>query len=434
MNTNLEKVENNIVKLEITVEKADFDEAMKKSYKKNVKRFNIPGFRKGKAPMQIIKRHYGEGVFYEDAVNFCIDDTYPNAVKDNNLEPVDSPKIDIVQLEEGKDLIYSAEIVVKPEVTLNEYKGVEVKKVSYVVTDEDIEKELLALQEKNARIFVKEDAPIEKGDTAIIDFKGFIEEEAFEGGEGTDFELVIGSGSFIDNFEDQLIGVKTGEKVEVKVTFPENYGQETLNGKEAKFDVEIKEVKGKELPELNDELADDSSEFETLEELKQDIRSKKEEENKNKEKQEYEEAVIDAVTNNAEVDIPEVMINSEIDYMIKDFEQRLSYQGMDLPTYLQYTNSTEESLRAMMKETAEKKVRSGLVLEAISKAETIEVTEEELKERAKEMAKQYTAGKEEEEVNKMVDLLMNMQKDALESSIVSEKVINFLVEEAKEIA
>lgn len=432
MNTKIERVENNVVKLEITVEKEKFNEAIKKAYKKNVKRFNVPGFRKGKAPMNIITRYYGEGVFYEDAINTCCEEAYPMAVEEHNLQPVDYPKIDIVEIGSGKDFVFTAEVVTRPEVKLENYKGVEAKKNTYEVTDEDVEKQLNAMLEKNARIITKEEgAAVQKNDIAIIDFKGFVDGKAFEGGEATDYSLEIGTGTFIDNFEDQLVGLKVGEEKEVNVNFPEQYGREELNGKPAKFEVKIKEIKVKELPALDDEFAKEVSEFDTVDALKADLRTKLEEANKNREKMEYEEAVIEEVCNRAEVEIPEVMIEKEIDMMLKDLEMRLGYQGLDLASYYQYTNSSEAKVREYMKETAEKKVKTELVLEKIVKDEKIEATEEEIKERAKEMAQQYGGG---QDADKLVEAIVGAQREVLARQLANEKAIDFLVENSKEIA
>ncbi len=432
MNTKIERVENNVVKLEITVEKEKFNEAIKKAYKKNVKRFNVPGFRKGKAPMNIITRYYGEGVFYEDAINTCCEEAYPMAVEEHNLQPVDYPKIDIVEIGSGKDFVFTAEVVTRPEVKLENYKGVEAKKNTYEVTDEDVEKQLNAMLEKNARIITKEEgAAVQNGDIAIIDFKGFVDGKAFEGGEATDYSLEIGTGTFIDNFEDQLVGLKVGEEKEVNVNFPEQYGREELNGKPAKFEVKIKEIKVKELPALDDEFAKEVSEFDTVDALKADLRTKLEEANKNREKMEYEEAVIEEVCNRAEVEIPEVMIEKEIDMMLKDLEMRLGYQGLDLASYYQYTNSSEAKVREYMKETAEKKVKTELVLEKIVKDEKIEATEEEIKERAKEMAQQYGGG---QDADKLVEAIVGAQREVLARQLANEKAIDFLVENSKEIA
>ncbi len=407
MNAKLEKLENNIVKFEITVEAAKFNEAVKKAYKKNSKKYDVPGFRKGKAPLSIIEQHYGAGVFYEDAVNFCCDDTYPVALQENDIKPVDYPEIDIVEIGEGKDFVYTAKVTVIPEVELGEYKGVEVKKVQYPVTEEDINNELKAMQQKNARIETKpEEGLVEDTNIAVIDFKGSIDGTPFEGGEGADYSLEIGSGAFIDNFEEQLIGLKKGDTKDVEVSFPEEYGKEDFNGKKALFNVTIKEIKIKELPALDDEFAKDVSEFDTLEELRNDTKIKFEETNSKKEKDEYEDAVISAVCDNAKVDVPEAMVKSEVDQMIKELESKLSYQGLDLKSYYEFTNSSEEKVRDYMRETAEKRVKTRLVLEEIVKQEGIKVTEEELLEKATELAKQYS----EKDPEKMAKMLLDAQK------------------------
>ncbi|MFL0267259.1 trigger factor [Candidatus Clostridium radicumherbarum] len=430
MNVKVEKIEKNAVKLEITVEVEKFNEALKKSYAKNAKKFNIPGFRKGKAPIHIIKRYYGDGVFFEDAINFCCDDTYPVAIKENNIRPVDYPNIDIVQIEEGKDFIYTADITVYPEIELGEYKGVEVKKVEYTVSEEEIENQIKNMQEKNARIESMTEGTVENGNIAIIDFKGYVDGIAFEGGEAKDYSLEIGSGTFIDTFEEQLIGMQIGETKNVNVKFPENYGKEDLNGKPAVFEVTIKERKVKELPVLDDEFAKEVSEFDTLDELKADSRKKLQESNDMRAKREYEEAVIDAASANAAVEIPEAMINKEIDNMIKDLEMRLQYQGLDLNSYYQYTNTNEEKVREYMKESAEKRVKIDLLLEKIAKEENVEASEEELKERAAELAKQYG----EKDIDKTTELILNAQKDYLKLDVVNEKVIKLLVDNSKAIA
>lgn len=430
MNVKLEKIETNVVKLEVTVEAEKFNEAMKKSYKKNVSKFNIPGFRKGKAPINIIKKYYGEGVLFEDAIDFCCDETYPVALAENDIKPVDYPKVDIVQIGEGKDFIYSATVTVKPEVELGEYKGLEVKKVECPVLDAEIEAELISMQDKNARVETKEEGTVEKGNLAVVDFKGFIDGVAFEGGTGNDYELEIGSGTFIDNFEDQLIGMAIGDTKNVSVNFPEDYGKEEFNGKPAVFEVAIKGIKVKELPALDDEFAKEVSEFDTIEELKNEIRTKKEEENKLKAEREYESAVIDAVCDNAKIEIPEAMIEREIDGMVKDLEMRLKYQGLDLKTYYEYTNSTEESARLYMKEAAEKRVKTDLIIEKISNTESIEVTEEELVAKANEMAEQY-GGKE---IEKTAKLILDGQKDYLKVDVKNEKVIKLLIDSSKPIA
>lgn len=427
MEAKMEKIEKNLVKFEITVEAAKFQDAIKRAYNKNVKNFNVPGFRKGKVPMAIVKKYYGVGVLMEDAINFAIEGSYSKALEENNIIPVDYPQIDIVTAEEGKDFVYTAEVTVYPEVELGEYKGLKVEKPSYEVTEEDVEAKLKEMQEKNARIETKEDGEVATGDTAVIDFKGFIDDVAFEGGEGKDYSLEIGSGTFIDNFEDQLVGSKAGDKVEVNVTFPENYGREELNNKKAKFEVLVKEIKVKELPEIDDEFAKETSEFDTLAVLKADIIKKMEEANTDRAEREYEDAIIKAVVENAKVEVPAVMIEKEIDTMVKNLEQRLQYQGLNLEQYFQFTGTDEAKMREYMKENAEVKVKTDLVLEAVEKAENIDVTEEELKEKATEVAKMYSAGEDE----KMVDLLLNNQKAALTTDIKVSKTIKLLVENNK---
>lgn len=427
MNVKMEKVETNVVKLEIVVEATNFSEALKKSYNKNAKKFNVPGFRKGKAPMNLIKKYYGIEVLFDDAINFCCEDTYPKAIDENNLNPVDYPEIDIVQLEEGKDFIYTAKVVTKPEVELGAYKGVEVKKVEYKVSEEEVNKELKSMQEKNARVETKEEGEVENGNVAVIDFKGFIDGVAFEGGEGSNFELEIGSGTFIDNFEAQLVGAKVGEKKDINVTFPEAYGKEELNGKPALFEVTVKEIKVKQLPAMDDEFAKDTSDFDTLADLKADIEKRMQEGNDLRAKREFEEAAINAVCETAKVEIPEVMVKKETDFMIRDLEMRLKYQGLDLQTYYAYTNNTEEKMRDFMKEGAEKKVKTDLVLEAIRKAEGIDATEEELKAKAMEVAKQYGNS----DLEKMADLLVKAQGEMIKTDVLVEKTIKFVIDNAK---
>ena len=422
MEAKMEKIDVNVVKFEVKVEADKFKEALTRAYKKNVKKFNVPGFRKGKVPMNVVKKYYGVEVLLEDAVNFAIEGSYANVLKENNVRPVDFPKVEVVQAEEGKDLIYTAEVTVYPEVELGAYKGLNVEKKTYEVTEEEVAAKLKEMQEKNARVEVKEGA-IENGNIAVIDFKGFIDGVAFEGGEGHDYSLEIGSGSFIDNFEEQLVGAKAGDKVEVNVTFPESYGKEELNGKPAKFEVEVKEVKAKELPVLDDEFAKEVSEFETLEALKEDTTKKLEEANTARAEREYEEAILRAVVENAKMDIPAVMVEQEIDRMVQNLAQRLQYQGLTLEQYFQFTGTDAEKMREYMKENAETKVKTELVLEALQKAEKMEVLDEELKEKASEVSKLYGANDE-----KMVELLLQNQREALVADVMTSKVINFLKE------
>lgn len=422
MEAKMEKIDVNVVKFEVKVEADKFKEALTRAYKKNIKKFNVPGFRKGKVPMNVVKKYYGVEVLLEDAVNFSIEGSYAEALKENNVRPVDFPKVEVVQAEEGKDLIYTAEVIVYPEVELGEYKGLNVEKKTYEVTEEEVSAKLKEMQEKNARVEVKEGA-IENGNIAVIDFKGFIDGVAFEGGEGHDYSLEIGSGSFIDNFEEQLVGAKAGDKVEVNVTFPESYGKEELNGKPAKFEVEVKEVKAKELPVLDDEFAKEVSEFETLEALKEDTTKKLEEANTARAEREYEEAILRSVVENAKMDIPAVMVEQEIDRMVQNLAQRLQYQGLTLEQYFQFTGTDAEKMREYMKENAETKVKTELVLGALQKAEKMEVLDEELKEKASEVSKLYGANDE-----KMVELLLQNQREALVADVMTSKVINFLKE------
>ena len=422
MEAKMEKIDVNVVKFEVKVEADKFKEALTRAYKKNIKKFNVSGFRKGKVPMNVVKKYYGVEVLLEDAVNFSIEGSYAEALNVNNVRPVDFPKVEVVQAEEGKDLIYTAEVIVYPEVELGEYKGLNVEKKTYEVTEEEVSAKLKEMQEKNARVEVKEGA-IENGNIAVIDFKGFIDGVAFEGGEGHDYSLEIGSGSFIDNFEEQLVGAKAGDKVEVNVTFPESYGKEELNGKPAKFEVEVKEVKAKELPVLDDEFAKEVSEFETLEALKEDTTKKLEEANTARAEREYEEAILRSVVENAKMDIPAVMVEQEIDRMVQNLAQRLQYQGLTLEQYFQFTGTDAEKMREYMKENAETKVKTELVLEALQKAEKMEVLDEELKEKASEVSKLYGANDE-----KMVELLLQNQREALVADVMTSKVINFLKE------
>lgn len=426
MNIKAEKIETNVVKLEVTVPAEDFLAAMQKSYRKNLNKFNVPGFRKGKVPMTIVEKMYGPEVLFEDTAYIIYEDTYPKAIEEQNLNPVDYPKLDIVQIEKGKDFIYTAEVTVKPEVKLGEYKGVEVEKVEYPVTDEDVEKQLNSMRERNARIIEKTGA-IEKGDIAVIDFEGFIDGVAFAGGKGTDYELTIGSNTFIPGFEDQLIGKTAGEEVEVNVTFPEDYNVEELKGKPAMFKVTVKAVKAKELPALDDEFAKDVSEFDTLEELKQDTKKKLEESNAERAKREYEDKVIEKAVEACEIEIPQVMIEREAEYMVRDIDNRLQYQGLNVEKYAEILGTTVDNMKKEFMEPAAKNVRRALVLEAIAKAEDIEVSDEEIAAKAEEIAKQY----DPENVEKIKNQIITSQKDIIRDELVNNKVIELLVNSAK---
>ena len=427
MEAKMEKIDVNIVKFEVKVEAEKFDAALTRAYKKNVKNFNVPGFRKGKVPMNVVKKYYGIEVLLEDAVNFAIEGSYSEVLKENNIVPVDYPKIDVVEVGEGKDFVYTAEVTVYPEVELGDYKGLSIEKKTYEVTEEEVSKKLKEMQEKNARVETKEEGTVENGNIAVIDFKGYVDGEAFQGGEGKDYSLEIGSKTFIDTFEEQLVGAKVNDTVEVNVTFPENYGKEELNGKPAKFEVTIKEIKVKELPELDDEFAKETSEFDTIADLKADVTKKLEEANTERSEREFEEAVITAVSGNAKVEIQEVMVEKEVDKMVQNLQQRLQYQGLTLEQYFQFTGTDEEKMREYMRANAQTKVKVDLVLEAIEKAENIEATEEEIREKAVEVAKMYSASEDE----KMVDLLMQSQQAALRADVITNKTIKLLIENNK---
>ena len=423
------KVENikdkaNEVKIEFTVEAQKFEEAIQVVYKKNAKYFNIPGFRKGKAPFKMVEKAYGIQIFYEDAFNEIAGEAYVKGLEDNKIEAVSKPEIDIKQIEAGKDLIFTAVVQTKPEVTLGNYKGIELKKVEYNVTDEDVEHELEHIAEHNARLVAVEDRPVEKGNTVVIDFEGFVDGKAFEGGKAENHELEIGSGKFIPGFEDQIVGMKIDENRDIKVTFPEEYPAKELEGKEATFKIKLHEIKKKELPEINDEFAKDASEFDTLEDWKKSIREKQEKANASKAKFEMEDAAIETVCKNTKVDIPSGMIETQLDNMEKDISSRLNYQGMNLDQYLQMIGKTKKEFRDENKEQAEKQVKTSLVLEAIMKDAKVEVTEEEIDAKIKEMAEMY--GQKEEEVKQNPEL-----RKYVEESLKSEKTIHYIVDNAK---
>ena len=425
MSVKIENTENkNEVKLTFNVEAEKFEEAMKKVYTKTAKYFNIPGFRKGKAPMQLVERQYGPAIFYEDAFNELVPDIYDEAIKENKIEAVSKPNIDIVQMEKGKELIFTAIVETKPAVELGKYKGIEIKKIEYTTTDKDIEHELGHMAERNSRLITIEDRPVQKGDITTIDFEGSIDGVNFEGGKAENHELEIGSNTFIPGFEDQIIGMKLEEEKDIKVKFPEDYFSKDLAGKDAIFKVKLHEIKKKELPKIDDEFAKDVSEFDTLEELKNSIKEKLDTENQNKAKYETEEEAIKVVCDNTNLDIPKGMIELEIDNMIKDMETRLSYQGLKLNQYLQMMGKTENDIRENFKEQAEKSIKSRLILEAIVKAEKFNVSPEELENKIKEMAKQYNRNEEE--------LLKNEQlKEYIEENIKTEKAVEFIVKNAK---
>ena len=425
MSVKVEKTENkNELKLEFTVEAKKFDEAMKTVFTKNAKYFNIPGFRKGKAPMAIVEKFYGTEIFYEDAFNEVVPSVYDEANKAEKLEVVSKPSIDVVQIGKGKDLVFTAVVQTKPEVKLGKYKGITLEKTTYKVTDEAVDNEINRMAERNARMVSVTDRAAKKGDVTVIDFEGSVDGVKFEGGTAENHELELGSGSFIPGFEDQVIGMKIDEVKDVKVKFPEEYFSKELAGKDAVFKEKLHEIKKKELPPIDDELAKDVSEFDTLAELKADIKAKIEKENETRAKYETEDAVIKAVAENTEIDIPSGMIDAEIENNIKDVENRLSYQGATLDQYLSMMGKTMEEFKNEYKPQAENTVKQRLVLDAVAIAENIEVAETDVDEKIKEMAEKY--GKKEEELKDNEQL-----RNYIKQNSKVDKTIAFLVDNAK---
>lgn len=419
----VEKVDKNVVSFEFTVSADEFEKGVEKAYRKNVGKINIQGFRKGKAPRKIIERYYGAEIFYEDAVNIVLPDAYDNAVKENNIFPVDQPEIDIKgEIEKGKDITFTAKVTVKPEFELGEYKGVKAQKVTSRVLKKDIEAELEKKREMNSRMVPVEDRPIEKDDVANIDFEGFCDGVPFDGGKGEGFDLTIGSGQFIPGFEEQLIGKNIGDEVDVNVTFPEEYHAEELKGKPALFKVKINSIKVKELPELDDEFAKDVSEFDTLEDLKKDIKENLSKAGKENAAHKTEENVINAVCDATEIDIPDAMINSQIDKMLRDFDMNMRYQGLNLEQYLKYTGMTVDKMREQFKDDAAKNVKTSLVLEKICEAEGIDASEDEINKEYESMA--------ESNGMKIDDIKKYVSEDDVKETIKARNTIKFLVDNA----
>lgn len=428
MSAKWEKLENNQGVLTVEVDVETVDKALDAAFKKVVNKVSVPGFRKGKVPRKLFEQRFGVEALYQDALDVMLPDAYSKAVEETGIEPVDYPEIDIKQMEKGKSMIFTATVTVKPEVQLGEYKGIEVKEQDTTVTDEDVEEELKRLQERNAELVVKEDGVVENGDTVVIDFKGFVDGEAFEGGEAQNYSLVIGSGTFIPGFEDQLVGVKAGEEKEIQVTFPEEYHAPELAGKPAVFQVKVHEIKYKQLPELDDEFAKDvDDEVETLDALKEKLREKIKNEKEHQAMHAKEDAVIEKAVENATVDIPQVMIKNEVNRMLKEFEQRLQWQGMNLELYYKFTGQDEEALREQMQEEAEKRVKTTLVLEAIVAAENIDVTEEELNAEYEKIAEAYKTSVEN--VKEVYE-----KNDLFRDDLKLKKAVNFLVENSKVIS
>ena len=426
MSLQVEKLEKNMAKLTVEVPAEQFEKALTTAFNKNKSRFNIPGFRKGKAPQAMVEKMYGVEVLYEDAINEALDATYGDAVTESELDVVSRPEIDVVQVEKGKELIYTATVAVKPEVTLGEYKGIEVEKASAEVSDEDIEAELKKVQEQNSRLITVEDRAVEDGDQTVVDFEGFVDGTPFEGGKGEDYPLTIGSHSFIDTFEEQLIGKNIGEECEVNVTFPEEYHAKELAGKPAVFKVTVKEIKRKELPELNDEFAGEVSEFVTLEEYKNDVKAKLSLTKQKEAATENENHVVDKVVENATMDIPEPMIDSQVNNMVNDYARRMQSQGLSLEQYMQFTGMTIDTLKEQMKPQAVKRIQTRLVLEAIVKAENITVSDEAVEKEIADMAESYKM-----EVAQIKEYMGENGIEQMKEDLAVQEAVDFLVAEAK---
>lgn len=428
MSAKWEVLEGNRGVLTIELDAEKLNEGLDLAFKKVVKQVNIPGFRKGRIPRGMFEQRFGVESLYQDAIDILLPEAYANAIDETGIEPVDRPEIDVEQIEKGKSLIFKATVTVKPEVTLGEYKGLEVPAVETTVTDEEVEAEIKALQEKQAELVVKEEGTAELGDTVVIDFEGFQDGVAFEGGTAENFSLELGSGQFIPGFEEKLVGVATGESTEVEVTFPEEYHAEDLAGKPATFKVTVHEIKGKELPELDDEFAKDvDEEAETLAELKEKIKTRLENDKKHQAEHTVRDTVVEKASENAKMDIPSAMIDTEIDRMMSEFEQRLQMQGMNLELYFQFSGQDEAALKDQMKEDAEKRVRSNLTLEAIVAAENIEVTEEEVNAELENMSQMYNMPVDA--IKQALGGVENLQMD-----IKMRKAIDFLVENSKTVA
>ncbi|GGI10441.1 trigger factor [Gottfriedia solisilvae] len=425
MTAKWEKLEANVGLLTVEVEASEVDKGLDAAFKKVVKTINVPGFRKGKLPRPIFEQKFGIEALYNDALDVILPEAYSQAVQEVGIEPVDRPEVDVEQMEKGKTLIFKAKVTVKPEVKLGEYKGLEVEETDATVTEEDVQAELTKLQERQAELVVKEDGTVEQGDTAVIDFEGFVDGVAFEGGKGENYPLEIGSGSFIPGFEDALVGTKSGVETDVNVTFPEEYHSAELAGKAATFKVTVHEIKSKELPELNDEFAKDvNDEVETLDALKAKIKADLEESKKAQAEGSLRDALVQKAADNAEVEIPDVMFESQVDRMVKDFEQRIAQQGLNLELYYQFTGTKEEDLRGQMRTDAEARVKIDLTIDAIIEAEKIEATEEEVNEELGRLSEMY---------NIPADQLVGMLggTDAVRDDIQIRKAVELLVDSRK---
>ena len=427
MSLTVENLEKNMAKLTITVPADEFIEAMKASYNKQKGKISVPGFRKGKVPQAYLEKMYGPEMFYEDAANTCMESSYPGALDECGLDVVSRPQIDVTQMEKGKDFIYTATVAVKPEVTLGEYKGVEVEKVDAEVTDEDVQAELLNVQKQNSRTIPVEDRAAKMDDEVTIDFEGFVDGEAFEGGKGENYQLTLGSHSFIDTFEDQIVGKNIGEEFDVNVTFPEDYQAEDLAGKPAVFKCKLNGIKETELPELDDEFASEVSEFDTLDEYKADLKATLKVKKEKAAKNTKESLVIDQIIENSTMEIPDAMLDTTKEQMLNEFSQQLSYQGLSVDQYFQFTGMTKEKFLETSTPEAERRIKSRLVLEAIAKAEDIQVSEEELNDELKKMADMYPL-----DLEQLTGLVGDSEKDAIKQDIAVQKAVDLVTEAAVE--
>ncbi len=428
MNVQVENLEKNMAKLTITVDAAELDKAITKAYNKQKNSISVPGFRKGKVPQNMVEKMYGAEIFYEDAANIIMQDTYPQAYDESKLEIVSQPKIDITQLEKGKDFIYTAEVAVKPEVKLGKYKGVSVTKIDSKVTATEVNDSIKAELERAARTVAKK-GKAAKGDTVTIDFEGFIDGVAFEGGKGENYDLELGSGSFIPGFEDQLIGHKAGEDVDVEVSFPENYQAEDLAGKPAVFKCHIHEVLGKEIPKLDDEYVSDTTEFETVDEYKASVKERLENNKKAEGRRAQEDEAIAKIVEDSEMEIPDAMVDYQVENMINDFANNMSQQGLSLQQYMQFTGMTMDSFRDQVRPDALSRTQSSLVLEAIAKAEKIEASDADVDAKLEEMSKQYGM-----ELEQLKGLVGDAEKESMKKDLAIEKAIEFIMDNVKETA
>lgn len=428
MSVQVENLEKNMAKLTIEVSAEELEKALQGAYLKQKNNISIPGFRKGKVPRAMVEKMYGAGIFYEDAANALIPEAYSNAVAESKLDVVSQPEVNVVQIEKGKPFIFTAEVAVKPEVTLGEYKGLEVPKADLTVTDEEIEAELKKEQEKNGRTIDVEDRPAQMGDTVTIDFEGSVDGVPFEGGAGKDYPLTLGSNTFIPGFEEQLAGVKLEEEVDVNVTFPEDYNAEELKGKAAVFKCTIHKIETKELPELDDDFAKDVSEFDTLDEYKADVKANLEKKKETDAKRAKEDAAVEKAVANASMEIPDAMVKSQAAQMVDNFVRRLQAQGMSMEQYMQYTGQTLEQMQDQMKPQATKQIQTRLVLEKVAEVENIEASEEKIDGEIQEMAKMYNM-----EADKLKELLGDFEKEQMKKDLAVQEAVTFLADHAVEV-